>query len=74
MLIPWDSVEVDIYPPYDHVLLAFLSCIAIKCPKCGETYFRRQIGMITHTDHTQCLKCNFTGQFLHWYSSLGIFN
>lgn len=65
-LVDWNSVIIDILPPYDDIKLVFLSTIVVKCPQCGKTYYRKEISMNSPQDVVACKNCNFRGQFIKW--------
>ena len=48
-LVRWDDVIIDIHPPYNHIMLAFLSCGAMRCPRCGSENISSIIDTKTHT-------------------------
>ena len=65
-LVDWDSVIIDILPPYDHIKLIFLSTILVRCPTCRESYTRKEINMKSPEDIVFCKNCDFSGPFIKW--------
>ena len=69
-LSSWDDAIIDIYPPFNHITLAFLSCRSIKCPKCQMVYFKKEVNMDHPYQPVNCKRCNFIGTFTDWQIEL----
>ena len=67
-LVPYEDIIIDIYPPYDHIRLVYISTIGIKCPKCGAKYTRDKwdINFNPHNDIIHCVHCDFKSKFIGW--------
>ena len=69
-LVRWEDVIIDIHPPYNHIMLAFLSCGAMRCPRCGSTYYKKELKIEHPYQPVNCKKCNFIGVFTDWQIEL----
>lgn len=73
-LVPFDTVMIDIYPPYDEMCFIFLNTLFLRCPKCYSEYTKKDLNLRYQYEAIVCLNCGFNASLKNWHINTSLKN